>query len=321
MIFLIIPSIIVQIFSVRWHKQTDETNIFCLMSHMFQLQPYERYWRLGVSLAKAKESNELESCLERHMETNKLHLFSSYLGSAPQIIIQLYILIQTDDWSWVVLCSAVFNGLSIFFSIGSQYFCYRQINNYELPLLPCQFFLVMVYKTAFVCSRVLAIVCLAFLLGPYGFVVLGIHVLIMFFLILFEKKDKSCLKTTKLFDKFVLSLIYLFVFYDVKEGSLRWRMAIFYTIIGTENFLFAVVWFVYHSQTALSTTLITLIFTNFLLGMYQVLEIKLTQNHGFYIFRSNDHADVLPLFASKGTISFYHKKNFNYTPDASYSNA
>lgn len=263
---MIIPLIFVQLFSGRWYKRTNEITLVCLLSHIFLLQPYERYWRLGVSLAKVKKSNELKSCLQKQLDLSKLFFFLAFLGSAPQLSLQMYNLIFTDNWSWLTLCSAIFNAIAIVFSLGCKWFCSGQINSYEHPSTLSQLILIVGHHTALLTSRLIAIICLSLLLQSYVFIVLVTHIFIIFFWIILQKRDVCCSSITALFDNFVFSCIHVFIFYKVKEGSSRLRMMIFYSIVGTENFLFVIIWFLHHSSTVINIVLITLVFLNFFLG-------------------------------------------------------
>ncbi|CAD5111885.1 DgyrCDS1148 [Dimorphilus gyrociliatus] len=272
--FLLVPSVLVQIYSARCYSTTNEnskTDLVCILSHVFQIQPYERYWRLGVAFAKVKQEEDLNNCIRRQSDLSKIRLISACIGSGPQLTLQLFIILQTNDWTRVTVCSAIFSGVSLIWSIGSQWHCFRQENSTDYSFLLRRIIFVMVYQTGFLTSRILAIICLAFMLKAYVFAVLAIHGLFVFFWILLQKKDICPINVKEVFDKFVISLIHMFIFFNTKEGSTRLRMVVYYAITGAENFLFAIIWFLYDSPTPLNIALLSLTLSTFCIGVLLLL--------------------------------------------------
>ncbi|KAI9554096.1 hypothetical protein GHT06_019368 [Daphnia sinensis] len=144
LVLCILPSILTQCISLRWH-QIDQTAISLPMavSHVSLLGIVHRYaaiLNLGVRKPekKAFQSNNQQALqLLCHYQSDVclLRLFESFLESAPQLLLQLYVMYELDSWHPWTGISAVGSLLSLAWGHTSQLVYYRWFH----PSGPIQF--------------------------------------------------------------------------------------------------------------------------------------------------------------------------------------
>lgn len=177
-----------------------------------------------------------------------LRLFQAFLESAPQMVLQLYIMAAQSTFHLSTAIAAGCSTLSLIWTLVaySRVLRYRRANG----SLSCIGFLFQVlWRTCMVTSRVVALVLFATHFTKWLFVAVAAHWLIMT-LWLICQRSKFCTDEQgqnhpfreKLFST-VIGFIYIFCFFNIREGLTRKRLVLFYSFMLVENSLLVAMWY------------------------------------------------------------------------------
>lgn len=182
-----------------------------------------------------------------------LRLLQAFLQSAPQLVLQLYILLQRprlqvkDDMLTVVAaaCSLV----SMIWAILAYSKSLRDFRKQGYILSAAGLFFQVLWRISVVTSRVVAMVLFASYFKQWLFVAVGAHWMIMTTWLICQR-TRFCTDEDgnehpyreKLFSA-VIGFIYVFCFFNTREGMTRKRVVLFYSIILVENSLFVSMWY------------------------------------------------------------------------------
>ena len=182
-----------------------------------------------------------------------LRLLQAFLESAPQLVLQLYIILkrQSLDWqaNWLTAVTAGCSLMSMTWAILAYSKSLRDFRKqgYNLSLLGL--FFQILWRISMVTSRVVAMVLFASYFQQWLFVAVGAHWLIMT-LWLICQRTRFCTDEDgnehpyreKIFCA-VIGFMYIFCFFNTREGMTRKRVVLFYSIILVENSLFVSMWY------------------------------------------------------------------------------
>lgn len=182
-----------------------------------------------------------------------LRLLQAFLQSAPQLVLQLYILLQRprlrvkDDMLTAVAaaCSLV----SMIWAILAYSKSLRDFRKQGYVLSAAGLFFQVLWRISVVSSRVVAMVLFASYFKQWLFVAVGAHWIIMTMWLICQR-TRFCTDEDgnehpyreKLFSA-VIGFIYIFCFFNTREGMTRKRVVLFYSIILVENSLFVSMWY------------------------------------------------------------------------------
>lgn len=182
-----------------------------------------------------------------------LRLLQAFLESAPQLVLQLYILLQRprlglkDDMLTAVAaaCSLV----SMIWAILAYSKSLRDFRKQGYVLSAAGLFFQVLWRISVVTSRVVAMVLFASYFKQWLFVAVGAHWIIMTMWLICQR-TRFCTDEDgsehpyreKLFSA-VIGFIYIFCFFNTREGMTRKRVVLFYSIILVENSLFVSLWY------------------------------------------------------------------------------
>lgn len=182
-----------------------------------------------------------------------LRLLQAFLQSAPQLVLQLYILLQRprlrvkDDMPTAVAaaCSLV----SVIWAILAYSKSLRDFRKQGYVLSAAGLFFQVLWRISVVSSRVVAMVLFASYFKQWLFVAVGAHWIIMTMWLICQR-TRFCTDEDgnehpyreKLFSA-VIGFIYIFCFFNTREGMTRKRVVLFYSIILVENSLFVSMWY------------------------------------------------------------------------------
>ena len=207
-----------------------------------------------------------------------LRLFEAFLESAPQLVLQLYIMayrrIFNVESDWFTAIAAVSSLVSLAWAIVSYSKALRDLNANKGSLSWFGFGFQILWRLCMVASRVVAFVVFASVYSYYLFVAVGIHWILMS-LWLISQRTKFCTDDDggehpikeKLFN-FIIGFIYIFCFFNTKEGMTRKRLFLYYSIMLVENSLFVSMWFPQRSlPDAVSIAAISIVWGGFVIGV------------------------------------------------------
>ena len=224
---------------------------FCFVS-------FCRYWNVVKTCWKARKKNanilDFAAFLGEWRDISMLRLLQAFLESAPQLVLQLYILLQRShpfEWrtDWLIASAAGSSLLSMIWAILAYSKSLRDFRKqgYKLSLPGLLFQLL--WRISMVTSRVVAMVLFASSFQNWLFVALGTHWLLMTTWLICQRtrfctdedgKEHPCRE--KLFCA-VIGFMYIFCFFNTREGMTRKRVVLFYSIILVENSLLVSMWY------------------------------------------------------------------------------
>lgn len=216
-----------------------------------------RYWKVLKSSWRARKKNasilDFVAFLGDWRDISMLRLLQGFLQSGPQLVLQLYILLQRYpfDWKtdWLIGATAGTSLLSMVWAIlayGKSLRDFRrQGSRLSLPGLILQ----LLWRITMVTSRVVAMVLFASYFEHWLFSAIGLHWVIMSTW-LFCQRTRYCTDEDgrehpcreRLFCS-IIGFMYIFCFFNTREGLTRKRVFLYYSIILVENSLFVSMWY------------------------------------------------------------------------------
>ncbi|CAH8570625.1 unnamed protein product [Schistosoma turkestanicum] len=276
MVFMIVPALLMSSFSLAWYfidykVQVDPPRsyrawTFRLLFHGLQLAPLVRaadaiYYGItsrqpGLSLRVAAQYTQL--MLYEDADCAMLRMIECFTESAPQLLLQLYIILTQSYPApkfqmTAQFVSCVFSWLSLAWSLTYYQSALRssRIEKGNIRFLGIIFFFF--WKAGVLASRLLALAILASVVkGLWFAVALGIHWLLASGWLItrgttFCSSNSRALRELA-FD-FVLGAVYCFDVVNIREGRSRLWYLSCYLIFGIENSVSASLWWVAHSFT------------------------------------------------------------------------
>lgn len=211
-----------------------------------------------------------------------LRFFECFFESAPQVVLQLYI-ISTFDRSitvkqdWEVLLSVGISLSSIAWSMVSYSHAFRLYykgKGYGLCGYTCQ----ILYRLFMISSRIAALVLFATEFSWIVIIIAFIHWLLMIAWLSYEG-SAFCSSPNKIMESFweklflmSVGFVYVFCFINIKEGTTRTRVMAYYVLFFVENSLLIAVWYATRTKfEILEIGAICIIWGGFLLGIIFML--------------------------------------------------
>ncbi|XP_052106330.1 uncharacterized protein LOC127738891 [Mytilus californianus] len=270
--FLALSSVSMLLFSFRWHI-TDKTLTWKnFLPHVVFLAPLHRYievLRLGYISRKTKQKDDLDAALRANVDVSLLRLIEAFTESAPQLVLQLYIMLKFSHYNWLIGVSTVLSLTSVAFSLTSYSDALKMAYKEHHKRSWLGVTILTVWQSWMLLSRVTALVVFSLVFQAWVFLGMGIHWIFMTFWITMQNAeygDTACEK--RLFNS-ISGFIYIFCFLNLKEGPSKSRMAAFYCFILAENALMMLLWFIYKPENTpawLEITSLSLVFGGFVLG-------------------------------------------------------
>ncbi|KPP73316.1 XK-related protein 9-like [Scleropages formosus] len=238
--------------------------------HLLQLGIFIRYYRLlrkavrtvWVCSPSVRDDTELHCDLfAKATDLSMLRLFETFLESTPQLILQLYIILD------VCITGSFFN---IAWSTVDYRRCFRRSlpDVSEMPWgLPTVVYLS--YKLLTVSGRVLALSLLVVLHTYYVFALAFVWLLG----VIWTYREETDFCTSKHLEKLyraVVGVILIFTFFNIKGQNSKLQMLVYYVACATQNLLIPVMFFCLEPGAAKSDffwPVAGVIFTSTILGL------------------------------------------------------
>ncbi|XP_047493660.1 uncharacterized protein LOC125042208 [Penaeus chinensis] len=293
---VIVPAIVVMIMSMKWHygeavaeevytandveqasesekkpTKTSSVSKLCWLAHICLWGILHRYillFKSGIRAQKTKDTEDFRYMYRQQSDVCMLRLFESFLESAPQLVLQLYIMMSHHDYSaWTAITA-----LSSMASLGWGIAAYTKAMRNTLPAkhkmtvsgLALQTF----WRMGMIAARVAALALVATVLNEWLLVIMGAHLLAMFIWVVKQKAEYGNSTLEKMIFNFIMAVICCFCFFNLKDGRSRWRMLAFYTVTVAENTAFALYYFFLSDhQQVLRLAALGLVFGGMALGL------------------------------------------------------
>ncbi|XP_067401082.1 XK-related protein 5 [Emydura macquarii macquarii] len=233
---LLLPAYIVQLLSFSWFRADGHRGGCCLVIvHVLQLGIWKRHWDALWTAAKAGGSSIAGDLLMQQGDLSVLRLLEALLQTLPHLLLQSYVFVAVEPTGLVPGVSAGLSLLSLSWALVSysRFTCLMKPGHLYMPAaaLLCQ----LLWRTAMLGSRVVALVLFAKVYAVWIFAVAGAHWLVMSFWLVSQQTDivaGSC--HWRLFN-FLVGAVYIFCYINFQAGPSKYRVAVFYVIMLAEN--------------------------------------------------------------------------------------
>ncbi|XP_023655792.2 XK-related protein 6b [Paramormyrops kingsleyae] len=284
--FVLVPSVLVQILSFRWFVQ-DYTggglgtveglssrrapagvggirggNRCCQLSvwiwqsviHILQMGQVWRYIRtmyLGIQSRRQKEHQRrfYWAMMYEYADVSMLRLLETFLESAPQLVLQLCIMIQKNRAETLQCVSSVASLLSLAWVLASYHKLLRDSRD-DTKSMSYRGALVHIFWRLFtISSRVLSFALFASIFHIYFGIFVVVHWCAMAFWVIHGGTDFCMSKWEEVLFNMVVGIVYIFCWFNVKEGRTRYRMVAYYFVVLAENTVLTLLWYIYRDPS------------------------------------------------------------------------
>ena len=251
--------------------------LFCFYSYM------KAFWYGTKTLVTSKpKQSDFSLYLESWRDVTLLRLFECFLESAPQVVLQLYILSKlgrriTISEDWVTITAVTLSIGSIGWSMVSYSHALRLCNK-RRGFSFCGYTFQVIYRLSMISSRIAALTLFTTEFGWFVILVVFIHWFFMIVWLTWEGTEfcshpnHLCKLSLERLFAIVMGIVYVFCFINIKEGTTRFRIMIYYLIFFVENSLLVAVWYPTRSQVGI-LEIGSIVFTwgGFLVGILSML--------------------------------------------------
>uniref|UniRef100_A0A8C9WQ18 XK-related protein n=1 Tax=Scleropages formosus TaxID=113540 RepID=A0A8C9WQ18_SCLFO len=204
-------------------------------------------------------------------DINMLRLLETFLKSAPQLVLQLSIMIHSNQMYPLQGLSASASLVSLSWMIASYQKVLRDSRDDKMSMSYKAVIVQMLWHFFTIGARTIAFALFASVFQLYFGIFIVTHWCIMTFWIIQGETDFCMSKWEEIIYNMVVGIIYIFCWFNVKEGRTRYRMFIYYLITLAENAALTVLWYLYRGpQISDFSALIVVcvVVCSFALGMF-----------------------------------------------------
>lgn len=293
-LFIVIPSIVMQSLSCKWYfDDYGKQPWWSKLLHICQLGPIQRYsqafWSgLRTNCMTKIDMEDFNDYLTNWRDVTMLRLIEAFLESAPQVVLQLYILSVVDheiqwDKDWITILSVLLSITSLGWSIVSYTHALR-LSAKDKGLSVCGYTFQVTYRLCMVASRVVALVLFATQFEWVVFVVCFVHWIVMICWLHFQgtkfcsspntpDRSEAVEKCLDRLFSVLMGFIHIFCFINTQEGATRQRVMTYYVLIFVENTLMIAAWYPTRRNSFgwLEYSAASFVLGGFLLGLISML--------------------------------------------------
>ncbi|KAM6919348.1 LOW QUALITY PROTEIN: XK-related protein 4 [Xenentodon cancila] len=248
--------------------------------HVLQLGQIWRYFRTIYLGVRSRRSTEAErwryywKMVYEFADVSMLHLLATFLESAPQLVLQLCIIIQTHKLQAVQGMTAAASLVSLAWALASYQKALRDSREDKKPISYLAVIIQFCWHFFTIAARVITFALFASVFQLYFGIFIVLHWCIMTFWIVHCETDFCISKWEEIVFDMVVGIIYIFSWFNVKEGRTRCRLFIYYLVILVENAALSALWYLYRipdNTDAFAVPALCVIFSSFLTGVVFML--------------------------------------------------
>ncbi|XP_016415675.1 XK-related protein 6-like [Sinocyclocheilus rhinocerous] len=282
--FVLVPSVLVQILSFRWFVQdytggglgtveglssgrraTAGTSagvygrvrccrvsvwVWQTLIHILQMGQVWRYIRtmyLGIQSRRQKENQRrfYWAMMYEYADVNMLRLLETFLESAPQLVLQLCIMIQKNRAETLQCVSAVASLLSLSWVLASYHKLLRDSRDDQKSMSYRGAVVHLLWRFFTISSRALSFALFASVFHIYFGIFVVLHWCAMAFWVIHGGTDFCMSKWEEVLFNIMVGIVYVFCWFNVKEGRTRYRMVVYYLLVLVENTILTALWYIY----------------------------------------------------------------------------
>ncbi|XP_060913786.1 XK-related protein 7 isoform X2 [Labrus mixtus] len=224
----------------RWHRDAERRHY---------------YWRMMFESA----------------DISMLRLLESFLKSAPQLVLQLSIMIQAKEVLPLQGLSASASLISLAWMIASYQKVLRDSRDDKLPMTYKAVIVQILWHLFTIGARTLAFALFASVFQLYFGIFIVAHWCIMTFWIIQGETDFCMSKWEEIIYNMMVGIVYVFCWFSVKEGRTRCRMLIYILTVFVENVALTTAWYLYRGPLTsdfYAVTMVCVVASSYALGTF-----------------------------------------------------
>nr|XP_045013323.1 XK-related protein 7 [Jaculus jaculus] len=245
--------------------------------HLLQLGQVWRYLR---ALYLGLQSRWRGERLRRHFywrmlfesaDVSMLRLLETFLRSAPQLVLQLSLLVLRGQQPDVLTALSISASLvSLAWTLASYQKVLRDSRDDKRPLSYKGAVAQVLWHLFTIAARSLAFALFASVYQLYFGIFIVAHWCVMTFWVIQGETDFCMSKWEEIIYNMVVGIIYIFCWFNVKEGRSRHRMTLYYCIVLLENAALTGFWYSsrHFSTDFSSLILVCVVASSFALGIF-----------------------------------------------------
>ncbi|XP_058927281.1 XK-related protein 6 [Kogia breviceps] len=247
--------------------------------HLLQMGQVWRYIRtmyLGIQSQRQKEHQRrfYWAMMYEYADINMLRLLETFLESAPQLVLQLCIMIQKSRAETLPCVSSVTSLMSLAWVLASYHKLLRDSRDDKKSMSYRGALIHLFWRLFTISSRVISFALFASIFQLYFGIFVVVHWCAMAFWIIHGGTDFCMSKWEEILFNMVVGIVYIFCWFNVKEGRTRYRMFAYYTIVLTENAALTFLWYFYRdpeTTDSFAVPALCCVFISFVAGIALML--------------------------------------------------
>ncbi|XP_036447408.1 XK-related protein 7 [Colossoma macropomum] len=222
--------------------------LFQSLVHILQLAQVWRYVHalyLGVQ-SRWRGDHSYWRMMFESADISMLRLLETFLKSAPQLVLQLSIIVHPS------LCPALFAGLSasaslvsLAWMVASYQKALRDSRDDKLPMSYKAVVVQMLWHLFTVGARAMAFALFVSIFQLYFGIFIVAHWCAMTFWIIQGETDFCMSKWEEIIYNMMVGIVYVFCWFSVREGPTRCRLLLYSLIVLAENVALTAAWYLY----------------------------------------------------------------------------
>ncbi|XP_012058615.1 PREDICTED: uncharacterized protein LOC105621770 [Atta cephalotes] len=270
--FTVLPACVTQLFSLRWHRSDGSLRTVHWLLHILLLGFLHRYLTLLCTAMhslrnKSGFSKDKNWVYRQESDICMLHLFKSFMGAAPQLILQLYIIAMLKHAPFWTSASAVTSFCSLTWAVSTYVKAMHNINRERNNVTWVALALQAVWRSSMLISRFIVLLLALIFLKAWFFLFLGLHWFIMTIWVILQKTKFCSTAWEERIYNCVIGLIYCFDFFNLRDDRSRYRVLIFYSVIAAQNVIFLIIYMLHVGETITMIMIASVIVSCMLIGL------------------------------------------------------
>ncbi|XP_075067482.1 XK-related protein 9 isoform X1 [Mixophyes fleayi] len=241
--FVLVSTLIVQAFSYTWFKDDCDEGSYgrlkwVLVVHLFQAGTLLRYWyavKYGYKATydprRENHADTKKKAVETMTDLSMLRCFKTYLESAPQLILQLYVLMEHGQITVMQYASILISVCSISWStVDYQMSLRKSLPGKKGISVGFPMFSYVFYKLFTLTSWILSIVFLLTCNHHIFTILVTVLGIVGFCWAWIQKTDFCRTKRMEILYRAIVGIILIFTFFNVKGSRTRIPMSVYYIV-------------------------------------------------------------------------------------------
>ncbi|KAL6486259.1 hypothetical protein MHYP_G00056510 [Metynnis hypsauchen] len=242
------------------------------LSSTLLMPRYIRTMYLGIQSRRQKENQRrfYWAMMYEYADVNMLRLLETFLESAPQLVLQLCIMIQKNRAETLQCMSAVASLFSLSWVLASYHKLLRDSRDDQKSMSYRGALVHLLWRLFTISSRALSFALFASVFHLYFGIFVVLHWCAMAFWVIHGGTDFCMSKWEEVLFNMVVGVVYVFCWFNVKEGRTRYRMVAYYSLVLVENTVLTALWYAYRDPTttdSYAASILCGIFLCFALGV------------------------------------------------------